>query len=175
MYRFSLTQLHLCSGDIIAPSQITVVVGPNNSGKSRFLKDIIDVVTNRNTDRLLVKNAECAIPACLKDLRDSYHIERRKTKHGAWAWSGINPDLSEGFDTSGGLGSWPDAYEHQFSNVNRKDHHQWLFANFGQQLIAHLTTEYRLQLIKEQRSPNTEYDRSNLFTRVLLWRQSSVG
>lgn len=40
MYTYKLTRIELNNGKVIQPGNLTVIIGPNNAGKSRMLKDI---------------------------------------------------------------------------------------------------------------------------------------
>jgi ABC-type hemin transport system ATPase subunit len=40
MYTYKLTRVGLNNGLKISPGNLTVIIGPNNAGKSRALKDI---------------------------------------------------------------------------------------------------------------------------------------
>jgi ABC-type Mn2+/Zn2+ transport system ATPase subunit len=78
MFRFRLTKLVLKDGTTLEPAQVTVIVGPNNAGKSRFLKEIAGLATKQHTDGLLVRDVESSMPANLEELRRSYDVERHR-------------------------------------------------------------------------------------------------
>ena len=91
-----------------------MIVGPNNAGKSRFLKEIAGLATKQHTDGLLVRDVESSMPVNLEELRKSYDVERHQERSGSWAWGGLDTNLCQKFHVSGGIGGWPQAYEQQF-------------------------------------------------------------
>jgi predicted ATP-binding protein involved in virulence len=63
VYRFKLNRVEFNDMTSFAPKEITVLVGPNNSGKSRALKDIVSHVTRRlltKAQPLVIKDLECS-------------------------------------------------------------------------------------------------------------------
>lgn len=68
MYTFKLTQIGLNDGSKFEPGKLTVIVGPNNVGKSRALKDIAALVTNAQTSTVVVKDVEWTMPQNLQEL-----------------------------------------------------------------------------------------------------------
>lgn len=40
MYNFKINEILTNNGEKIIPKKINLIIGPNNSGKSQFLKDI---------------------------------------------------------------------------------------------------------------------------------------
>lgn len=48
MYNFKIKEIITNDGSKIIPKKINVIIGPNNCGKSRFLKDIKDTLRTEN-------------------------------------------------------------------------------------------------------------------------------
>ena len=48
----------LTNGTTLQPGNLTVLVGPNNGGKSRFLKDLVSAFGNQTTERKSVGQVE---------------------------------------------------------------------------------------------------------------------
>lgn len=48
MYNFKIKQIITNNGTAIIPKSINIIIGPNNSGKSQFLKDIKNSLSSHN-------------------------------------------------------------------------------------------------------------------------------
>lgn len=61
MYKFRIDKLELNTIDGVIdfePRRINVVIGPNNSGKSRFLKELRDWLSGDKTDIKIINQIE---------------------------------------------------------------------------------------------------------------------
>jgi energy-coupling factor transporter ATP-binding protein EcfA2 len=164
MYTFKLTQITLNDGSKFEPGKLTVIVGPNNVGKSRALKDIATLVTNAQTPLVVVKDVEWPMPQSLQELFDSHDVEPRQDPQGAWVRFGLNYLMSGGQNMGIG-GEWRRGMEKSIQNrAMRKE-----FASyFGSWLLTFLTTEHRLALVQSSESPKHERDRSSLLQVVYV-------
>ena len=77
MYVYKLTRIIFNGNMAIEPGKLTVIVGPNNSGKSRALKDIAAITTqSRPSDRLVrsvvVNDVKWTLPRNFQEVQDAY-------------------------------------------------------------------------------------------------------
>lgn len=160
MYTYKLTRLVFNDGTTIEPGRLTVMVGANNAGKSRALKDIVaQTTTDHPTSGVIVKNAGWSLPQTLHELLEAYNLAWYQEDHGPWARRILDPDLCREHYTRGT--SSPVVYEdYQFQNTEEALGR--FAANFGTDMITFLTTEHRLQLVKESQSPSHERQTANL-------------
>lgn len=80
MYRFEIKKINLKSSSGIfplSPRSVNVVVGPNNSGKSRILREIRDYLLGDESDVKIVEGLECSFPESFEELDESYGIANR--------------------------------------------------------------------------------------------------
>ena len=161
MYRFKLTNITLNDSRQLEPTQlepteINVFVGPNNAGKSRVLKDILSLIIDPAKPRVLAHYIGHTLPANLQELRDSYDVERQLDGD-YWGRRTLHPSLVEEAH-HGLLGpSWPKAYEFG-EEIQPATFRQM----YGMDMVTYLSTEHRLQLVKETRSADHAYQRANL-------------
>ncbi len=150
-YQYGIQSIVLNDGTTIQPDKLTVLVGPNNAGKSRVLKEISAFTTMRQPPKgIVVSSVAVNRPETLAILRKSYDVERHVDQNGNWMFRSLSPDLSQEFHVSAGV--WPDAYESRFSQA--EDSWMPFFAEqFGRAMVAFLTTEARLQMVREGNSP----------------------
>jgi hypothetical protein len=153
LYKYAVTKITANDGTAIVPGNLTLVIGPNNVGKSRMLKELVDHLTKREVSpaNVIITGAEWALPSDLAELRRSYPVERvwRGT---SWSWSTLNPTLVEAYNTGGGP-QWPEQYQHYVL----PEQVRWFAMYFGMGLVSMLTTETRLQLVNEGPSPAEEW------------------
>lgn len=65
MYKFNINKIVVNTSEgtkDIVPKTINVFVGPNNSGKSRFLKELRDYLSGDERDIKIIKNIEYSYP-----------------------------------------------------------------------------------------------------------------
>ena len=151
-YQYSVQTVTLNDGFVVQPGKLTVLVGPNNSGKSRLLKEISAFTTRpQQTSGIVVSSVDVNYPKTLAELRDAYDVERHLDQNGNWMFRALAPDLSQEFQTSAGV--WPSAYENPFTqSVDQLS--PYFAEQFGRAMVAFLTTESRLQLVREGPSPS---------------------
>jgi hypothetical protein len=108
---------------------------------------------------VVVSSVNVNYPATLEEFRQAYDVERYLDQNNNWAFRSLAVDLSQEYQVSGGV--WPTAYEEQF----RRKHDRFgsSFAEqFGRAMVAFLTTESRLQLVREGPSPSHYWQSSSL-------------
>ncbi|MHC5744858.1 MAG: AAA family ATPase [Nostoc sp.] len=157
MYIYKLTRIVFNNGEEVQPGNLTVIIGPNNAGKSRTLKDIAQKTTRSTSlPDVVVSDVEWTNPQNLQELREAYSLERYQDEHTNWMFRTLTPDLSE--EHQGNADFWFEDHliSHVFSNTS-------LFAQqFGIAMLAFITTEHRLQLVKEAASAAHERQEANL-------------
>src|ERR1700681_2258652 len=95
MYQFRLERLGFKDGNHFDPPALTVILGPNNVGKSVSLKEIAHCISVRATlPKTVLQDVDWTIPDNLDELRASYPIERRQNEAGNWVWRTLAADLS---------------------------------------------------------------------------------
>ncbi|MEH1928790.1 MAG: AAA family ATPase [Nostoc sp.] len=158
MYIYKLTRIVFNNGEEVQPGNLTVIIGPNNTGKSRTLKDIAQKTT-RSTPipGVVVSDVEWTTPQNLQELREAYSLERYQDEHTNWMFRTLAPELSQEHQASANFWSEKDeVISYILSNKS-------MFAdNFGIAMVAFITTEHRLQLVKEAASAAHEKQEANL-------------
>jgi predicted ATPase len=155
MYDYKLTHILFNDDTTFEPGELTVIVGPNNAGKSRALKDIVAKITaNRSPSGIIVKDVKWTLPETLQDIREAYNVERFYDANGQWHFRVLNPELLSEHRLNGPI--WPTEYEKNFKN------HEFFAEHFGRSMVAFLTTEHRLRLVKQSASQKEEREAANL-------------
>jgi len=87
LHKFSIGKIIFKDNTEFIPSNLNVIVGPNNSGKSRILKDICELVENYppNINTVLIKNIEYRFPNSIKNFIDFYNIKPFRELHGNYS------------------------------------------------------------------------------------------
>lgn len=94
-YQFKINSLSFkCSDRKIVPKKINVIIGPNNSGKSRALKEIRAEILGHperhfsgcgQIDSVVFDHIDLSMPTSSDDLISSYSLESRVVRHeGGW-------------------------------------------------------------------------------------------
>lgn len=85
-YRFKVDSILVDGTQEIIPSRLTVLIGPNNAGKSRLLKDIRSAILG-GADKDHPGSASSStivnlsMPTTFDDFDNSYHLSRHVVKN----------------------------------------------------------------------------------------------
>jgi len=162
-YEYRLLDYKFNDGMLLRPDNLTVFVGPNNSGKSRSLKEIAAFTCQPHPPRGVVVSAvNVEYPSTLEEFRRAYDVERHLDENGNWSFRSLGADLSQEFQVSGAI--WPTPYEEQFRKMQEKPERfsSYFAEQFGRAMVAFLTTESRLQLVRVGPSPSHYRQSSSL-------------
>jgi ABC-type transporter Mla maintaining outer membrane lipid asymmetry ATPase subunit MlaF len=157
MYTYKLTRVVFNNGQTIQPGNLTAIIGPNNAGKSRTLKDIVQKTTrSQPLPGIVVGDVEWTIPQNLQELREAYGLERYQDENNNWMFRTLAPELSDERQINASF--WSEEQQVAQYLANKP-----VFADhFGIAMIAFINTEYRLQLVKEAASASHERQEINL-------------
>jgi hypothetical protein len=108
---------------------------------------------------VVVSGVNVNYPSTLEELRQVYDVERHLDQGGNWSFRSITADLSQEYQVSGG--AWPTAYEDVFRRKPER-FSNYFAEHFGRAMVAFLTTESRLQLVREGPSPSQSRQSSSL-------------
>lgn len=132
----------------IAFGSITVLVGPNNSGKSQSLRDLRDFVLGGPENALtLFKSINVTMPS-QEEFRNHFHVLPNKHSLTNEDIVGIDESLVKNHNTSGQV----DWSKQIIESTNPKFQRQTL----GRFLISHLHAETRFQLTAPQEAYDLE-------------------
>ena len=96
MYTYKLTRIVFNNGEEIQPGNLTVIIGPNNAGKSRTLKDIAQKATRKQPlPSVVVSEVEWTTPQDLQELHEAYGLERYQDENNNWMFRTLTPELSQ--------------------------------------------------------------------------------
>ena len=186
MFRFYIDNISVkTAGDILSidPKKINVLVGPNNSGKSRLLREIRDYLSGDMSDLKIINKIQCPFPESFSELDESYHITDKMTQdiHGNWMLKSYSNKPVHAMDMNVTLESYftrnmatygGDLASHFERVISNKDLAQF-FTWFGSLFFQYLGTEERLTICKTQKnygldSTNINYLSSFRFQKHLL-------
>lgn len=135
-YCFKINKIILKNNQIIEPKKINIIVGPNNAGKSRFLKDIKNIITNTDFNseekNLIIDKLEYELPKNKDEFIKRYNLETKIIKRDSNSWSlksyfgakGVidgTHDFNSIFDnnTHSFSGNWEEHIETIINNLNK--------------------------------------------------------
>ncbi len=155
LFQYRLTGTEFKNSDQLKLGDLTVIVGPNNSGKSQFLKDISALCTEENPQPVILQSISHTIPESLNDLRASYQVDPEKDDNGNYFIKGFRPDLGGVYSIHVNSSNWEATAVDIISKWDSNPHLQRLFRTwFGHRFVTRLKTEDRLLLTK--RAPRTD-------------------
>jgi len=150
MYQYKIDKISFNDGTSISPGALTIIVGPNNCGKSRILKDIKSLTSDHNKHSVVVTDVEYAIPDTVESLKSAYKITTYKDQNNNVSLRTLSANLvtqhnvGVGVDWEQNCQNWLDQ-----KNDNTKNQFSHWFGSFFVSLFG---TEDRLKLIKESES-----------------------
>ncbi len=137
---------------------LTVLIGPNNCGKSRALKDILGLTCGSDWKPFVVQEATATYPIQSEILRSEYRVNPIQDSNGAWAFHYLDSRLKSGVDTGVGPAKFDQIVAEQ-----RSFRHL-----IAPQLTAFLMTETRLTMVQEAESPANHRSITNLLQELYL-------
>lgn len=150
MYKYKIEELEFSDSTVINPGGLTLVVGPNNSGKSRILRDIVNLSTGGKQPNLLVKRLSHSLPSDLTDLLSSYKITTHTNEHNQTHIRTLSANLVAAHNQYVD-GTWREQLD-SYLKSNPKVGTNIFLAWLGNIFISMFSTEERLRLIKECQS-----------------------
>ncbi|QSJ17670.1 ATP-binding protein [Nostoc sp. UHCC 0702] len=158
MYIYKLTRIVFNNGEEVKPGNLTVIIGPNNAGKSRILKDIAQkTTTSTPLPNVVVSDVDWTTPQNLQELREAHSLERYQDEYNNWVFRTLAPELS--LERQVGASFWSESEDDQIYYLSDKSS---FAGNFGIAMVAFITTEHRLQLVKQAASAEHERQEENL-------------
>lgn len=105
MYRFKIKKLNINTVDGLLemePKKINVIIGPNNSGKSRMLKELRDFLSGDMRDIKIIETIDYDYPSNLERIDESYDIKSRMAKdlYGNWILRTYSNKSDQPWDTN---------------------------------------------------------------------------
>lgn len=146
-YNFKINKINLKNGENIIPNRVNIIIGPNNAGKSKFLREIAGCFHETDErEKYILNDIEFDLPNSEKVFNESYDIENKivKDEHG-------NAYLRAFFNL-GNFYSYPnfrmdkESFESYF--INSKNYKYFLEC-YGCLFLNYLGTENRLTMIKK--------------------------
>lgn len=78
MYKYRIEQIKLKTNNPIMPKKINIIIGPNNSGKSLFLRELFkNITSNKTNERKIISDIDITYPATYQELINSYDLESK--------------------------------------------------------------------------------------------------
>ena len=165
MFRFYIDTISVKTADgilSIVPKKINVLVGPNNSGKSRLLREIRDYLSGDMSSLKMLDEIQYPFPEDLPELDEAYHITDKMTQdfYGNWMLKAYSNKPTQAMDMNVTLENYHmrnlatvsgDWIQHFESIIARKDYSQF-FTWCGSLFYQYLGTEERLTICKMQRN-----------------------
>jgi len=156
-YVYRINQITFSDKTALNLPNLTVLLGPNNCGKSRALKDIVKLTCSRNKDIVVVNQALPSIPPNAKALMDDYGVTLIPSGDYKGNTRYLRPDLQHeqlsGFPPHL---NWPNDFDNIVRDINQ------FGPNFAGQLTALLSTENRLTIVSQSRSAGEISEAKNL-------------
>jgi len=150
MYRYKIEEMIFKNGEKIAPKSLTIIVGPNNSGKSRILKEILGLSVKESPQTIILGDIVFPFPASWEELIESYNIKTRIDQFGNHIYqcsSSLDPVFSED-KAHGSIEVGPNGHERWLLNLSQGNK-IWFKNTFGNFSIGFLGTEDRLNIISQ--------------------------
>lgn len=153
MYQLKIEKIILKNKQEIEPKKINIIIGPNNSGKSKFLKEIGDSFYNSQDENYIINDIKVNLPQTYEEFFEDYKLEEKIFK------DAFNNDRLRVYSNYGGNISYPYLYPKENADSIIKSADYNLFCkSYGSLFLNYLGTENRLTMIKSCDYEKPEYD-----------------
>lgn len=163
-YNFKINKINLKNGDSFKPNRINVVIGPNNAGKSKFLREIAGCFHETDEkENYILENIEFDLPTSEEVFNKSYDVENKKAKdeHG-------NIYLRTFFN----LGNFYSYLNYNMDKESFKvnfidsNNYKYFLDCYGCLFLNYLGTENRLTMIKKKENSISLHYTPNFMSEV---------
>jgi len=145
-YRYRIEDATFSDQTVVALKDLVVLIGPNNCGKSRALKDLVALTCTDNPDPVVICAAQHTRPRDAEPLANQYGIKPTRGSDGGLLFRSLQPTLVGENHYNLAKLRWPEDCGHIMRDAG-------VFKlRFAPQLTAFLTTENRLSLVSENDS-----------------------
>lgn len=165
MFKFDIEKIKINTSEgtvELLPKKINVIVGPNNSGKSKFLKELRDYLAGCNQNLKIIEKIDHSFPKSLNEFEDGYKISSKicKTKDGNWMLKSYanmpNTDLNmmtslENVYTKN-FGIYGGNWKVYINELIEQSKYKEFFQLCGTVFFQYVGTEERLTICKKQRN-----------------------
>lgn len=165
MYKFKIESISVSTtaGDkTISPKSVNVIIGPNNSGKSRFLKEIRNYLSGQIDTLKIIKKLSHQFPGDIDDFDLSYGLAQKLSQdmYGNWMLRVYSNRTTQELDMnnslenyhSRGFNSFSGDWRRFFGDIVERRHPSEFFDYFGSLFFQYVGTEERLLICKAQRN-----------------------
>lgn len=163
-YNFKINKINLKNGNHFVPNRINVVIGPNNAGKSKFLREIAGCFHDTGEkENYILENIEFDLPTSEEAFNKSYDIENKKAKdeHG-------NTYLRTFFN----LGKFYSYLDYRMDkeifkrNFIDSNNYRYFLECYGCLFLNYLGTENRLTMIKKKENVTNLHFAPNFISEI---------
>lgn len=177
MYKFNIKKIIINDLDNkkeFTPKTINVIIGPNNSGKSRLLKEIRSLFSGEEDQLKIIDKIEYDFPETFSVLNESYDIQNKimRDYYGNWVLRTYAGQTVENWDINSPLenfstnnlnvinGDW----KQQFERIIESKDSSNFFQSFGALFYQYLGTEERLIISKIQKNYGLDSNNNNFLS-----------
>jgi len=153
-YYFEIDKIKLKNGQEIKPNKINIIIGPNNAGKSKFLRELSGFFHKNNEQNYIIDDIDCKLPSTYEDLYNSYDLEDKVVR------DDYGDKRLRVFYNSQSDYSYP--YFYNSENIDKNN----VLEQYGCLFLNYLGTENRLTMIKSQTCKNDLNSNINFLTAV---------
>jgi predicted ATPase len=150
MYQYKIDNIIFNDGSSICPGALTIIVGPNNCGKSRILKDIKSITSDQIKHSVVVTDVKYSIPDTVEALKEAYNITTFSDKKNNLYLRTLSSSLVTQHNIGVGV-DWEQNCQNWLNQKNDNTKNQFRHW-FGSFFVSLFETEDRLKLIKESES-----------------------
>lgn len=153
-YYFEINKIKLKNEQEIKPNKINIIIGPNNAGKSKFLRELSGFFYKNNEQNYIIDDIDCKLPSSFESLYNSYDLKDKIVidSNGSKRLRAYYNNQSSYF--------YP--YFNNIDYISKSN----LLDSYGCLFLSYLGTENRLTMIKSQRCETDLNSNINFLTAV---------
>lgn len=179
MYKFKINKFSLNSGEgskAINLKKLNIIIGPNNSGKSKLLKELSNILSGERRDIDIIADIDFKLPVTKEMFIESYKIRNKISKdyHNSTilrVYSNKNmqtsdPNISLESRFSRDMVYIDDFWEEHLDNIIQNQEENEFFRIFGQMFYQYLGTEEKLLMSNKQKNYGVDSQQINFLSSI---------
>ena len=160
-YNFKINNIDLKNGENLKPNKINIIIGPNNSGKSKFLREISGFFYQNDEKNFIIKDIKFDLPKKYKEFYDSYNLKNKLFYCNNSIYLKTYFNGIEDF-------TYPNVQDENYftKNILKSNDKNTFLREYGCLFLNYLGTENRLTMIKSQKCATQLFEHNNFLTEL---------
>jgi len=165
-HKFKLDSIDFVNFGQLSMKELTIIIGPNNSGKSLAIKELLHHTTRiGKNDKNIISDVSYSLPEAFSDAIENVNAPVHKhSQNNTLCFRVVAPKLDR--EHMGFVGTSTDEFNANYWGWTHQTKRDQYCSVFGAASVLYLSTELRISLANEANNLKEEYEESSILQRL---------